>query len=271
MPIGTKCLKFPFNHFKRKVDQCPTTVKKEILNPLPFLCQTKIAIVNGGSERRKVNAPKKAPGMRGTKTMPSIHIINKFEPNPHHGAVEVDTTSRGSFKDLSPFYLGPINYECPHYGTLSCLRFENLWQYCKVYTEHTVLIGDGRYTAEPQISHLYYEWRNRGFLNSKAIRYPMGKGKKPLFSLWGTQRLDYINARLKIYIPNYVHLVRQTKSYALLYKWFHEENRNLVLRDFDGYAYAEQGMTLQDVVHNTQHSMGHAFILAMMLKGELPQ
>lgn len=203
--------------------------------------------------------------------MPRIHLLNKWEPNPYHDAVEVDTTSHGSFKHLSPFYLGPITYECPHYGQLSCLRFENLWQYCKVYTEHTVTIGDGRYTAEPQISHLYYEWRNRGFSNPRAVRYPMGKGNKPLFSLWGMQRLSYIEARLKIYIPYYAALVQRTQSYALLYKWYVEEKRDLVLRDFDVYDYQAQGMTLKDAAHNPKKSMGHSFILKMMLKGELPQ
>ena len=35
-----------------------------------------------------------------------IRVLNKFETNTY-GGVEVDTTSRGGFKDLSPFYLGP--------------------------------------------------------------------------------------------------------------------------------------------------------------------
>jgi len=199
--------------------------------------------------------------------MPKIYLLNKWEPNPYVDAVEVDTTSKGSFKDLSPFYLGPITYECPHFGTLKCLRLENLWQYCKVYPEHTVMIGADKY---PHITGYYWPWRAGGFADSKANRYPLGKGKKPLFSLWGMQRLDYVNARLKIYIPNYVNLVRQTKSYGLLYKWYVEEKRDIVLRDFDVYDYRSQGMTLKDVVHNPKRSMGHAFVIKMMLKGELP-
>lgn len=201
--------------------------------------------------------------------MAEVFVIGKFEPNPYPHAVEVDTTSRGPFKDLSPFYLGPIIYNCPHFGLVNCVRFENLWQYCKVYTEHTMLIGDGRYTPEPQIHPQYYSWRNNGFHNQKAVRYPMGKGKKPLFSLWGTQRLDYVQARHQIYIPNYAELVRHTKSYAKLYNWL-MEGHDLVLRDFDGYDYVSQGKSLREVANDPKRSMGHAFVLAMMLKGELP-
>ena len=43
-----------------------------------------------------------------------------------------------------------------------------------------------------------------------------------------------------------------------------------MLLDFDAYDYMSQGMTLRDVALNPKRSMGHAFVLAMMLKGELP-
>lgn len=189
--------------------------------------------------------------------MPTIHILNKFDTNPFPNAVEIDTTSKGSFKDLSPFYLGPIiTPDC-----CRCEIFENLWQYSKLYPEHA--LNDAPTTD-------FYCWRAKGFALTRANRYPMGKGAKPLYSVWLGQRLNYIDARLKIYIPYYVDLVRRTQSYALLYKWFHEEKRDLVLRDFDGYDYDAQGMTLRDVTFYTRKSMGHAFVLAMMLKGELP-
>lgn len=198
--------------------------------------------------------------------MAEVFVIGKFGPNPYPHAVEVDTTSHGSFKDLSPFYLGPITYECPHFGPLKCLRLENLWQYCKVYPEHTVMVGADKYH---HITGHYWPWRAAGFANSKANRYPMGKGKKPLFSLWGTQRLGYVEAKHRIYIPNYVELARRTESYSKLYNWL-AQGYDLVLRDFDGYDYIEQGISLKDIANNPRRTMGHAFVLAMMLKGELP-
>jgi hypothetical protein len=66
----------------------------------------------------------------------AVFVLNKFQPNPYPHAVEVDTTSKGSFKDLSPFYLGPFVA-----GGLQCNIFENLWQYSKLYPQHSYLAG----------------------------------------------------------------------------------------------------------------------------------
>jgi hypothetical protein len=202
--------------------------------------------------------------------MPRIHLLNKWEPNLNYSAAEVDTTSKGSFSDLSPFNLGPVDLR----ENTVCLKFENLWQYSKLYPEHAYLpeqkVGRSQFPWDYEPSRSFWAWRKAGFMNSRAVRYPMGKGVKPLYSYWYGERLNVVDARLRIYIPHYVHLVRQTKSYALLYKWYVEEKRDLVLRDFDVYDYRSQGMTLRDVVHNPKRSMGHAFVIKMMLKGELP-
>lgn len=40
------------------------------------------------------------------------------------------------------------------------------------------------------------------------------------------------------------------------------------LIDFDGYDHYELGMTLKDVLNNSNRSMGHAFVLAAMLMKE---
>lgn len=186
-----------------------------------------------------------------------IRVFNKFEPIPH-GYVEVDTTSRGPFKDLSPFFLGPIQVSSGEYPEW-CLRFENLWQYSKVYPCHAV---NGEPTAE------FYNWRALGFSKDRAERYPMGKGVKPLYHWWHGKRYDYIGARRAIYIPLYRDLVLRTKSYAMLYNWV-LQGRDIALRDFDGYDHVSRNMSLQDVVFNTKRSMGHAFIIYGLLTGEL--
>lgn len=191
--------------------------------------------------------------------MPNVYVINKFQSNPYPNAVEVDTTSRGPFKDLSPFYLGPI--VDPFRGD-SCLRFENYWQYSKVYHNHIELTSN-------IISPQYWEWRAQGFNNSRAVRYPMGKGKKPVGSLFGNEILDYITARKRIYAPFYAGLVSCTHSYTMLYNWFVHEKRDIVLRDFDGYDYTALNMTLEDVINDPTKKQGHAFIIAGMLTGWL--
>lgn len=194
--------------------------------------------------------------------MPAITVIGKFDPIPPDmiGAVEVDTTSHGSFKDLSPFYLGPIDLPSGE----RCLKFENFWQYSKVYKQHTEQAGN----PSPQ----YWAWRNQGFNSLKAARYPMGKGARPEYSLCPTgaqQKLGYIPARKTLYVPYFADLVRKTQSYAKIYNWFHSEKRDILLRDFDGYDHKSLGMTFKDVVNNPKHNMGHAFVIMAMITGEL--
>jgi len=190
--------------------------------------------------------------------MPKIYVINKFQPNPYEG-VEVDTTSHGSFKDLSPFYLGPL--KDPHTGE-PCRLLENYWQYSKVYSTQFD-------KASKMPSFEYYMWRQKGFESRKAVRYPMGKGTRPIGSLFNNQMLGYLEARMAIYIPAYCELVKHTKSYALLYKWMHQDNRNIILRDFDGFDYHAMNRSLYEVMCDPRRTLGHAFIIAAMLTGEI--
>lgn len=186
-----------------------------------------------------------------------LYILNKFETNTY-GGLEIDTTSHGRNKDLSPFFLGPLN---TYVDGLMAQNVENLWQYSKVYPEF--VDGDN-------IKDEYYEWRNQGWTTKRANRYPMGKGKAPLFALWGSERLDYIPARKKIFIPSYARMVRNTRS-----MWFIQEKlyngHDVVLRDFDGYDFVKLGMTLKDVVNDPTRTMGHAFVLAMIINNCLDE
>ena len=187
----------------------------------------------------------------------TIYVLNKFEPNPYTSAREFDTTSRGQNKDLSPFYLGPYIWTDPTRGELRCERFENLWQYSKVYTKHTE-----PFTENPTIE--FFNWQRIGFMKQRADRYPMGKGAKPLYTLWNGHRYGYIYALKVQYIRIYAHLVRQTETYKLLWDLV-QEGHDIVLRDFDGYDYIREGASLDQAVNDPSRSMGHAFVLAIML------
>lgn len=52
-----------------------------------------------------------------------------------------------------------------------------------------------------EINDNWYEWAQKGFSNSSAVRFPKGKGASPLFSLWKGEKLGYVEARKKIYAP----------------------------------------------------------------------
>lgn len=169
--------------------------------------------------------------------------------------VIIDTTSNsGDFRELSPFVL-----RVPYRG--GKVIFENLWQYSKVYKNQTLAI-DGYPNA------LWYKWSEKGMSSNRAVRYPMGRGAIPEYSLWDGEKLDYISARKKIYAPVYANNVAKTGAmYRLEGLYFNclNTNRELILLDYDAYDYLSLGLSLIDVINNPKRKMGHAFVLIMML------
>lgn len=167
--------------------------------------------------------------------------------------IGIDTTSRsGQWSGLSPFNLGP----CPVYGGYVSENFENLWQFAKVYASQVDANGDP--------TEDYFGWALKGWRDAKPHRYPMGKRAKPLYSLWGAEKLGYIDARKRIYAPLYIAAVQQTQSYTDLLSLINS-GENVTLRDYDGYDHQDKGMSLTDVLNNPKRKMGHAFVLKALL------
>lgn len=185
--------------------------------------------------------------------IPIDHLKRKY-PN----AAIVDTCKNDIDNwqsDLSPFIIGP----CPLYGGYTAQLMENGWQYSKVYREHLNDRGDP--TEE------YFKWAKEGWESHIPKRFPMGRGRKPQFSIWDGQKYYYIKARKKIYVPLYVRAVQSRLGWELL-KEMYQTHEYLVLRDYDGYDYISRNMTLTDVLNNPKMKMGHAFVLAMLLQGD---
>lgn len=189
----------------------------------------------------------------------SVRIVGPRErAAAEAGRVPVIWTVSKSARDwqsqLSPFSLGPV----PVYAGEHAACMENAWQYAKVYSSHADSAGNP--TAE------YWRWARDGWARP-AVRYPMGKGAKPLYLLWDGERLDYISARARVYWPLYRDAVRKTPGFAHL-KALHEKG-TLALFDFDGYDHEAIGMSLADVTQDPIRKMGHAFVLkAMLLYGD---
>ena len=171
------------------------------------------------------------------------------------GQVVVDTTSHNKKQGhlFSPFHLGPV----PLYGETVALNMENAWQYAKVYA--SMLEADGTVGAN------YFKWARQGWANPQAVRYPVRKGAKPLFSLWDGEQLSYVEARKAIYVPLYRDAVKKSGGYAVL-KELATSHEELVLVDFDAYPHKTAKMSYADVLNNATRPMGHAFVLAMMLE-----
>jgi hypothetical protein len=194
--------------------------------------------------------------MGGFEMIKIAHMFQKLQPTKN--TIVVDTTSKsGQWSELSPFLLGP----CPLYGTYVSLNMENGWQYAKVYEQYTYVCKTSLpYGVEPSTN--YWKWATTGWSDKVAHRFPMGKGEKPLFSLWDGNKLSYIDARKQIYVPLYARAVVEKSAYIELQKLL-VEGKDLVLRDWDGYDHT--GVTLSQVLNNPQRKMGHAFVLEMLL------
>lgn len=185
-----------------------------------------------------------------------IPVSSKDKQNDPNGTY-VNCTSTGK-KKLSPFYLGPSSL----YGGRTSYRMENAWQFSKVFSQY---VGeDGNPTQE------YFDWAEAGWSSRKAIRHPMGKGAVPNFFWWDGEKLDRIEARKRIYVPLYSERVVKTQCFSELQsQWEHvksHEDRTLYLMDFDAYPYED--MTFSEVLNNPNKSMGHGFVLAMLLTND---
>lgn len=170
--------------------------------------------------------------------------------------VTVSTVSKAGCwsSGLSPFLIGP----CKLYRNYISRNMENGWQYAKVYKHHTKPSG--------AVHRSYWKWAKEGWNNLKAIRYPMGKGEKPEYSLWNGEHLSYVEARKAIYIPLYRDAVKKTDAFHRL-QGIYEEADTLVLLDYDAYDHRKLNYNWHQVMHDETRKMGHAFVLAMMLEG----
>lgn len=182
----------------------------------------------------------------------------------------INTTSKdknGLGGQLSPFFLGPVSI----YEEITAKNLENAWQFSKVYPEHFDSLNHN-------ILNSYFEWAHKGWSDSFAHRYPMGKGKIPLFSfwkifnkdlnLWETKEWGYIDARINIYIPLYAKLVYKTSAFNKL-KTMLKFQHKIALWDFDGYDFEKRGMTYKDVIFCEKYKCGHAFVIYGLLTNQI--
>lgn len=189
-----------------------------------------------------------------------IPVVRKnLQSNPNGLYVNCTSSGNEDEKQLSPFYLGP----CRLFGKTRAKKMENAWQFSKVYPQHVG--ADGGPSTE------YFEWAGKGFSSWKAERHPMGRDARAAFYWWDGERLDRVKARKRIYVPLYVEQVVKQPFFQRLKKFWREEiepdpENSLYLMDFDAYEYGT--MSLSEVLNNPAKSMGHGFVLAMLLTND---
>jgi len=198
-----------------------------------------------------------------------------------------DVTSGGFHADLSPMILGPVLVD----GLGFAANIEDGWQGCKVWSFHmrgcfavdakTLWQDDPTQPAhDPQGNAWIPEWRKW----SEHIRFS-GEAKRhrakadpnavnpnvPLFCYWQGERLDYVTARCRMYVPWYAELVQQTESYKYLKARF-DAGTSLILLDPDGQGreqpwQALSRATLTARIRDPELIFGHGFVLASVLLG----
>lgn len=183
-----------------------------------------------------------------------VKVIGPRDPKVE-GAINTTSRSKTWSRGLSPFFLGPVEL----WGGYVAQNVENAWQFSKVYPHQADSIGP---TQE------WWRWATAGWADTRAHRYPGGKGAKPLYSYWNYKQLSYVEARKEIYIPLYAKVVQQTEAFRKL-KLEYQMSGDLTLWDFDAYDHRALGMSWDDVINDDKRKCGHGFVLGMLLEGHL--
>ena len=191
---------------------------------------------------------------------------------------------------------------------------ENVWQFAKVYKyvpSSQIRYSSGNATIVwnwPKETHVdengeltkeYYRWRAKGKNNKYPVRNPVGWAhlKNCLFALEKDEpisetnpRLDYIEARKKIYLPNYWNaVVKENKFWELRQRLLagenlliievdgpHEESLDYYKQKYsvgddficcDSVEVTEVNMTI--LLNDCKHPFGHGYCLAWTLLNNL--
>jgi hypothetical protein len=182
---------------------------------------------------------------------------------------------------------------------------ENIWQFSKVYKNvpktvsrysrwDDTVIWD--YPAEKHVDENddllpeYWNWRRKGMNCKYPIRYPVGykNRKNCLYCIMKKdgKKLDYIEARKKIYLPVYTKLVKKQPQFLELKERL-EKGENLLILDVDGPHqesldyYKEKYNCSNDFIetdsvlvtkenmniflNDPKHSFGHGYCLGLAL------
>lgn len=214
---------------------------------------------------------------------------------PEFTSIVVLMRSHSEYGCLGPYELKDANSRI----------MENSWQFSKIYErvpktiqyysrwDKTVIWDHPAEThyRNGQILPAYWTWREKGMNNPYYVRYPVGFSNMSscLFALaeGSEERLDYISARKKIYIPIYCDLVKQQDKFLELKRRF-KNGENLLIIEVDGpheeslnYYMEEYGVkddfiesgtmkateeNLMIMMEDDKHPFGHGYCLAMAIQ-----
>lgn len=182
-----------------------------------------------------------------------IFVVNKKRKeeniiNDYPGAIILDITSRSAYaQKLSPFY--------PHGGIpipfsdgMTAMCVEGIWQGLKVFENEDVCFDS---------------FRNNTMKNLKRTVRRLGLPKGHRKGVHGSELLDYLSARILIYLPTYKWVldnVPEVQSIVAKIKAKSEE-KDIVLLDYN---------TNLDF-RNLSTPLSHAGLVKLYIEGQYPE
>ncbi len=185
--------------------------------------------------------------------------------------VNVTSSNRGLYGQLSPMKLGPFLYselrvindyypDGVHPGfypdnidlqVAEVQVMENLWQYSKIYS---VDIEDG------EVQESFFLRRQKGMKDPKPYRrvYPKKSSVSTVAAYWNGQVVDYLDSR-KYYCRLYEQLVLPTAAWEDLQER-HQKGENLLIVGYDANTCDMNHKSIQSAYTNGEHAFGHELV-----------
>jgi hypothetical protein len=165
-------------------------------------------------------------------------VINLTSRNPDRNFAE----------QVSPFYVGPVTGP----AGATAPNLEVFWQVGKVFPHHD---------DNGQPSSTYFEYRNdmyskkQGEIPKPIMRHPYHEfgyeaDDMLYWALWNPEkgeyeRLSYLEARKRVYVPKYAKLVADSDAFKWM-KSLLDQGKKIALLDFDGFNYyCEEAMKIR--------------------------
>ncbi|MCA0237739.1 MAG: hypothetical protein LCH81_15295 [Bacteroidetes bacterium] len=180
-----------------------------------------------------------------------IYIENKKksevklqEKYPNAKIVDVTSKATTGLVKLSPFYPhGEIPIPFSEGQTAMCV--EGIWQGLKVFEKEDI---------DPKM------FKNDTMKNIKRTVRKFGKPLGHRKGIRGTELLDYIQARIQIYLPAYLWVLENKVQYIIERLRDASKEQDIVLLDYE----------TNDDVLNAKKPLSHAFLVKAYVEGNYP-
>jgi hypothetical protein len=157
---------------------------------------------------------------------------------------------------LSPFSVVAGGIEVPGLGGVRSMTMENAWQFLKIWP------GEDGWNKEEAMA---------AFGSSCAIRYPRGRGAQAVGHHWGEtgERLPYVEARKRIYVPLYRKILSLPDRAPLVLRLREAALRSpIAIWDPDSYDLRKAGLRDElAALEDPRRPFAHAFMVAMAVRG----